>query len=202
MLKKTFLGVLFAVFVSGLLIAGINFNVTKAVDYGSSGTSVGGIIWENTTWTLENSPYIITDTVQIPANVTLTIEPGVTVTGSGNMFLVHGRIYAHGTIDDKITFTGGTPLFNVDGSGPDAFVDLDYCTIKNGGSFWWDGHGHFNLTRSELTNLVSYSYVWYPGKDVYIEYNKFVNTAGFSIGILLPTSTSDIMFSKETKVSL
>ena len=148
----------------------------------SGSTLVGGIIWGNTTWTLENSPYIITDTVQIPENVTLTIEPGVTVTGSGNMFLVHGRIYAHGTIDEKIIFTGGQPLFNVDGSGPDAFVDLDYCTIKNGGSFWWDGHGHFNLTRSELINLASYSYVWYPGRDVYIEYNKFINTAGFSIG--------------------
>jgi hypothetical protein len=60
MLKKTLIGVLSVAFLSALLIAGINFNITKAVDYSSSGTPVGGIIWENTTWTLENSPYIIT----------------------------------------------------------------------------------------------------------------------------------------------
>jgi len=66
MLKKTFLGVAFAIFVSSFLIVEINLKVIKAGDFDSSGTYVGGIIWENTTWALENSPYIITDTVQIP----------------------------------------------------------------------------------------------------------------------------------------
>ena len=61
MLKKMFLGVLFAVWVLDILIGGTNIvnndNVMKAEAYSSSGTYVGGIIWENTTWTLENSPY-------------------------------------------------------------------------------------------------------------------------------------------------
>jgi hypothetical protein len=183
MLKKAFIGVLFVALLSTVLIAGVDFNVTKAEDYSSSGTPVGGIIWENTTWTLENSPYIITDTVQIPENVTLTIEPGVTVISQGGtMFLIHGRIYARGTINNKITFDGASRFFDVDGSSRDTFLDLDYCIIKNGGSFWWDGYGHFNLTRSELINLASYSYIWYPGKDVHIEYNTFINSAGFSVG--------------------
>ena len=82
MLKKTLIGVLIVALLSTILIAGINFNMTKAMDYSSSGTPVGGIIWENTTWTLENSPYIITDVVQIPENVTLEIEPGVIVNSS------------------------------------------------------------------------------------------------------------------------
>lgn len=187
MLKKTFLGILLAVWVLDILIVGIdhNVNVIKAEVYGSSGTPVGGIIWENTTWTLENSPYIITDTVQIPENVTLTIEPGVTVISQvSTMFLLHGRIYARGTINNKIIFDGNnraSRFFDVSDSSPDTFLDLDYCIIKNGGSFWWQGHGHFNLTRSELINLASYSYIWCPGKDVHIEYNTFINSAGFSL---------------------
>jgi hypothetical protein len=46
----------------------------------SASTEVGGIISTDTTWTLENSPYDITATVQIPEGVTLTIDPGVIVT--------------------------------------------------------------------------------------------------------------------------
>jgi len=190
MLKKTFIGVLAVALLSTIPIAGLNFDATKAVNYSSSGTTVGGIIWENTTWTLENSPYIITDTVQIPSNVTLTIEPGVVVTKptAGDMFLVHGAIYAHGNIDDKITFDGGgnSNFFSAEGSKEDAFLDLDYCVIKNGNSFWpptgYSQYGHFILRHSELIDLATYSYMWYPPKDIYIEYNKFVNTAGFSIG--------------------
>jgi hypothetical protein len=60
------------------------------------GTQVGGILWENTTWTAANSPYVITGTVQVPSNVTLTIEAGVTVTTSMNpsneyLFLLNGK---------------------------------------------------------------------------------------------------------------
>jgi len=74
MLKKRLIGVLVDALLLTVLIAGINFNVTKAVNSSNSGTLVGGIIWENITWTLENGPYIITDTIQIPKNVTLNID--------------------------------------------------------------------------------------------------------------------------------
>jgi hypothetical protein len=102
MLKKTFIGVLFVVFVSGLLIAGINFNVTKATDYGSSGTSVGGIIWENTTWTLENSPYLFVDYVTVAKNTTLTIEPGVIVNFDIWSLIVEGTLVAKGNESNRI----------------------------------------------------------------------------------------------------
>ena len=158
---------------------------------GSSGTYVGGIIWENTTWTLENSPYIITETVQISERITLTIEPGVVINagpGIRNMFLVHGEIYAHGTADKMITFNGEgrSNFFSAKGSEMDAFVDLEHCIIKNGLSLWpptgYVQYGHFILRYSKLINLSSYSYVWYPRSDVYIEHNLFVDSAGFSIG--------------------
>ncbi len=76
-------------------------------------TSVGGIIWENTTWTLENSPYIITDTVQIPANVKLIVEPGVVVRfAGGTALVVDGVLIARGNITQRITFTSNSSTPN------------------------------------------------------------------------------------------
>ena len=71
-------------------------------------TEVGGIINSDTTWTLSDSPYEVISTVQIPAGVTLTIEPGVTVTmsGNGDMFALNGNVYAHGTFNNKIILDG------------------------------------------------------------------------------------------------
>lgn len=157
----------------------------------SSGTQVGGILWDNTTWTAANSPYIITSTVQVPSNATLIIEAGVSVTTSmsyGNfLFLLNGKIIAHGAPNNRISFDagGGSTFFLAQGSTADSFLDSTYCVFKNGRVLWDPvtgpgGWGHFNLTHSEITNLSSISYLWYPKKDIYIEYNTFTNSAGFS----------------------
>jgi cytoskeletal protein RodZ len=153
-------------------------------------TEVGGILSINTVWSEENSPYRVTSTVQIPSGVTLTIEPGVTVTkdSEGDMFLLNGTISARGTNSKKVILDGGNKsnFFGAKNSTAETFLDLDYCVIKDGRSFWpptgHEQYGHFSLTHCELTNLTSYSYIWYPGRDVHIEYNQFTNTGGFSIG--------------------
>jgi len=156
-------------------------------------TKVGGIISSDTTWTKADSPYVINSTVQVPSGVTLTIEPGVTVSKptSGDMFLLMGTIRAHGTSQELITFDGkgNSSFFSAPNRDPyieNAFADLDYCIIRNGGSFWpADGRGYFWLRHSELSNLSSESWLWYEGtpkiKDFYIEYNKFTNCGGFRI---------------------
>jgi len=192
-LKEALIGVLFAIFLFTLLISGMNFYVTKAVNYSGAGTPVSGIIRENTTWTEENSPYIITDTVQIPGGVTLTIEPGVLITKptAGDMFLVQGTIYAHGTINKKIIFDGGenSNFFNMDASDSLTVLDLEYCIFKNGKSFWYSTKSEqwasLSLKYSELRNLSTVSNMYYfrsTGHKIYIEYNKFLNSAGFLIG--------------------
>jgi len=151
-------------------------------------TEVGGILWTDTTWSVENSPYVITDTIQVPSGVSLAIEPGVTVARltAGDMFLIHGTISAKGTADKVITFYGGgnSDFFNVEGSGGGAFLDLEHCIVWDGRSFWWGaGHGHFDVRHSELRDLTYYSHMWYPEGDIHIEYNQFINTGGFSIGL-------------------
>jgi len=70
-------------------------------------TNVSGGIYSNTTWTLANSPYIVTDTVVVFPGVTLTIEPGVVVKFDDDVRLEirQASIIAQGTVADSITFT-------------------------------------------------------------------------------------------------
>jgi hypothetical protein len=72
-----------------------------------SQTNVSGGIYNSTTWTLANSPYIITDTTTVFPGVTLTIEPGVTVKfyDYAPLNIRGGTILAIGTPSDSIKFT-------------------------------------------------------------------------------------------------
>ena len=173
---------------SVFLIVQINLPNNKLVASGNVGTQVGGILTNNTTWTTANSPYTITNTIEIPDGINLTIEPGVTVTIQSldtTMFLINGVIQAHGNATNKIIFDGNdnSNFFKTNHPVAKGFVDLDYCIIRNGQSaFWFDNTGSFNLTNSELSNLSQSSYLWYPSQDTFIEYNSFTNTAGIKIG--------------------
>jgi hypothetical protein len=74
-------------------------------------TNVSGGIFTNTTWTMANSPYIVTDTVVVFPGATLTIEPGVVVKFMDNMGLQirQATLIAEGTATDSITFTSNSP---------------------------------------------------------------------------------------------
>ncbi len=72
-------------------------------------TNVSGILPGNTTWQLENSPFRLVGNVQIPAGVTLVIEPGVKVEYSGAFQIyVQGAIQGVGTKAAPIVFTSPT----------------------------------------------------------------------------------------------
>jgi hypothetical protein len=97
LLLSLFSGLSFSTVVKASLLESI-----KTVDYENSSTPVGGIISENTTWTLENSPYIFVDTVTIAPDVTLTIEPGVTVDMDFWSLRVEGTLRAVGNETHRI----------------------------------------------------------------------------------------------------
>lgn len=68
--------------------------------------NASGIISTDTTWTLAQSPIVVTDSVVVSANVTLTVEPGVTVrVQAGKGIIVDGTLIARGTDALPITFT-------------------------------------------------------------------------------------------------
>lgn len=74
-----------------------------------SGTTVGGPLFSDTTWTAANSPYTATNSIQVMNGATLTIEPGVTVKfAAGKALSVSGELIARGTANNPIRFTGAT----------------------------------------------------------------------------------------------
>jgi len=167
----------------------LTFQINNSlVASGASGTQIEGTITANATWTLVNSPYIITNTIEIPENVFLTIEPGVTVniqSSSGIMFLINGVIQAHGNESNRIIFDGNgdSSFFKTNHPVATGFLDLDYCIIRNGlSAFWLDNTAYLNLTNSDMSNLSQNSYLWYPSQDSYIQYNTFTNCTGIKIG--------------------
>jgi hypothetical protein len=118
------------------LIALLIVLFSKPFSYGQ--TNVGGVISSNTQWTVANSPYIVTDTVVILPNVTLTIEPGVEVKFDANQLLdVRGKLTALGTITDSISFVSNVSQLPGSWSGMivnlelHAIIDLQYTTIKH-----------------------------------------------------------------------
>lgn len=68
-------------------------------------TNVAGVISGDATWSSENSPYIVTQNVEVANRATLTIEPGVEVRFARFSLIVRGRIVARGNGDLPIRFT-------------------------------------------------------------------------------------------------
>ncbi len=122
----------------------------------ANATDVSGTISENTTWTLANSPYVVTGTVTVANGAILTIEPGVQVKFNSYIGLyVEGGVRADGTSGSEIIFTsikddnyGGDT--NNDGSSSmpaagdwysiyffdqsdDASCTMDHCIVNYGG---------------------------------------------------------------------
>jgi uncharacterized repeat protein (TIGR01451 family) len=83
-------------------------NTANADSLFSTGpTNVSGTISVDTTWTPDESPYIVTGTVTVSAGVTLTILPGTVVkfNATSHSLIVNGTLLAQGTATGPITFT-------------------------------------------------------------------------------------------------
>src|SRR5689334_443835 len=58
---------------------------------------VAGVLVADETWSAAAGPYVITGDVEVPADVTLTLEPGVEIEFRGGSLRVRGRLAALGT---------------------------------------------------------------------------------------------------------
>ena len=101
---------------SGFFFLGLILAFVFSMPNSSLAAEVNGIIDTDTTWTLADSPYLVTGNIQIAEDTTLTIEPGVNVTiqsslsaGVGYYILVKGLLNAQGTVDNPIIFTAEDP---------------------------------------------------------------------------------------------
>ena len=126
----------------------LTFSLLIASLFASAQTSFQGGIYNNTTWTLANSPYILTGSVVVFPGKTLTIEPGVEIKvtadntfNTGNMLYleVRGSLVAQGTQNYPIKFTSTQ-------ANPTSYNWLGIKILgSQGGNFSMD---HFELTNS------------------------------------------------------
>jgi len=100
-------------------------------------TDVSGVISSNTTWTLANSPYIVTGNILVNEGITLTIEPGVIVKFDSDTYIkMEGTLTAVGTINSYITFQSNA-------SSPDK-SDWEGIRIRSTGGSTIDGSQNYS----------------------------------------------------------
>lgn len=132
-------------------------------------TEVFGTLPSDTTWTLTDSPYVITNDLSIPAGVTLTVEPGVVVKfhDSFTTLNIDGDLEAIGTASAPIIFTaykddtaGGDTNGDGSASFPGTFTfppvsdwraiffnagsvsHIAHASIRYGGQIFFNGFGY------------------------------------------------------------
>jgi hypothetical protein len=103
-------------------------------------TYVSWIISTDSTWKAANSPYIVTGNVLVDENITLTIEPDVTVKFDADKYLrIDGTLKAVGTELQMIIFTSNNTSPAPSDWGGLRFENtcngsiLKYCKIEYGG---------------------------------------------------------------------
>jgi hypothetical protein len=111
-------------------------------------------------WNLSGSPYRISDSITIPDDTTLSIEPGVTIEFQGHYSMfVQGNIQALGTETDSIFFTindttgfsdinissgGWNGIRIIDTNAENDSTIFEYCVFQYGkavASYWHENAG-------------------------------------------------------------
>ena len=98
-----------------------------------------GYLENSADWTASSSPYIIRDTVIVPPDRVLTIEPGVTVIGDPSLagysaIQVSGRLEVQGTAAGHVNMSGAGSI-SIMGTSSLSYADIDLdsgISISNG----------------------------------------------------------------------
>ncbi|HTY75451.1 MAG TPA: hypothetical protein VMD05_07795, partial [Candidatus Nanoarchaeia archaeon] len=104
---------LLAILLTAAIVGGLTLACSAEFAGAQTGTSVSGIISQDTTWTKANSPYSLTGPVAVNVGVNLRIEPGVTINLNGYYIQVNGTLTAKGSSTNLINFNGGSIVFTV-----------------------------------------------------------------------------------------
>lgn len=146
-------------------------------------TTLTGIIRENATYQTSDSPFCISSSLQIPAGVTVTFNPGTSI--KGGAIMVQGGLSINGSSDARVRVSNVQIIpagsLNSNHSISIAFADISGGTLyaPTGNSVY----GSLRLTDSRIVNLDSYMYIWYPRGVNLIARNVFANFGGISYGL-------------------
>jgi hypothetical protein len=145
-------------------------------------TTVGGIINTDTTWALENSPFIIDGDIQIAYGAKLTIEAGVNIIGGG--IYVYGVLEAIGEPNNIIVFDSVWVHGGNNSPSEPFLISLEFCRFNRGSLYAASGNAEYGsliLTDSFLSKMYNEIYLWYPIADCVIERNVFYKTGELDI---------------------
>jgi hypothetical protein len=169
-----------------LLLFLIVFSASAIANNVKADTEIGGIIHHDTTWTASGGPYNITDTVQIPDGITLTIEAGTQINHKilndpgKQLFTVKGNIKVRGDSNNLVYFNSSKNglFFNFEFSDNNTNVEINYSKFLNGRFAGVRNSASLQIKNSifkDVQNLPEY-YTNQGGNDIYIENNIFINS--------------------------
>jgi len=158
-------------------------------------------------WTVDESPYIVTDNLILQPVDTLTIQPGVEVRFDGNYrFDIFGTFFAIGTETDSIKFTknGDTKWMSLNFA--DACNDsskIQYCIIEYGTSSGYEPYfavlncnsSSPNISNSTFRHNEKVIYNYGSDSKPIILKNVFIYNSGYAVNIeanSLPVVDSNI----------
>ncbi|MCI2257267.1 Ig-like domain-containing protein [Domibacillus sp. PGB-M46] len=167
-----------------LLVSTVNAESLNVVAEDSTeGTIIaGGIINTETTWTKENSPYILSGDIQIGSS--LTIDPGVVIIGNEKKISIFGELNALGTESEKIRIMN-TKLHGGN-SSQNGLINISHSQLINC-SFALYQSGILTLKDSWVDNSlnnVSYekNYIGSASDSSILERNIFSKSLPFVVG--------------------
>ena len=146
-------------------------------------TEIERIIDEDTILYLNDSPYIITDKVQIAHDTTLQINAGVEIVKGYHyqsygfydalpgMIEVFGTLNVYGTENNETTFYN-TSIKQTDAHNKISKVNLNHVKMTSG-TLRFEG-ANFSLKNSILIDMGG-MYLYNPSEDCFIEKNIFTN---------------------------
>ncbi len=170
------------------------FLITSKEIGGPGPTEVAGIISENTTWTMDGSPYIIKDNTTLMPGKTLTIEAGTEIKFKNNTWLsIMGKLHVKGNSSNRVVFTNEDPLYDYKSNLTDAYNSRNYTYNGTGINYYVflhkDGDGVANITYAKFefsTNdngALFFDIGWDSNETNYITETLFIkNKIGLSYG--------------------
>ncbi len=156
----------------------------------SVGTRIKGTILQDTLWTKEGSPYLLTGQINVPAGLTLSIGPGVTVrpdpsakTQQG-IVVDHGTLLITGTAQDHASIQGTGSIFISNGTTSVSYADMQAQGIDLQLYF-----SHATVSTSTFSHSSGTAlYVW--GSSLDIVDSRIENNDYAGITVLADTATA------------
>ncbi len=135
---------------------------------------VGGVITQNTNWTMTDSPVNLAQDLLVSRGVTLKIEPGVIVNYNYRLLQVDGVLAAQGLSDNPIIFNGpGQLLYNVTSPSYNPAADqgakLSFVDVRT----FLSVSTYFVSIRVTRCNFTDAANIVLDHGSSYVDYNSF-----------------------------